>query len=50
MGQAETKIFENAPVWHESDILATTDFEEEVEFETLHIDFFLNYSKESEKG
>ena len=50
MGQAETKIFENAPVWHESDILATTDFEEEVEFETLYIDFLLNYSKESEKG
>ena len=33
MGQAETKIFENAPAWHESDILATTDFEEEVELE-----------------
>ena len=30
MGQAETKIFENAPAWHESDVLATTDFEEEV--------------------
>ena len=31
MGQAETKIFENAPAWHENDVLATTDFEEEVE-------------------
>ena len=30
MGQAETKIFENAPAWHENDVLATTDFEEEV--------------------
>ena len=30
MGQAETKIFENAPAWHESDVLATTDFDEEV--------------------
>jgi len=30
MGQAETKIFENAPAWHESDVLATTDFEEEM--------------------
>ena len=52
MGQAETKIFENAPVWHESDILATTDFEEEVEFETLYIDLisFLIIPKKVRKG
>ena len=36
MGQAETKIFENAPAWHESDVLATTDFEEEVELLCAH--------------
>ena len=36
MGQAETKIFENAPAWHESDVLATTDFEEEVRLLTSH--------------
>ena len=37
MGQAETKIFEKAPAWHESDVLATTDFEEEVRLLILRI-------------
>ena len=36
MGQAETKIFEKAPAWHESDVLATTDFDEEVRWLTSH--------------